>query len=95
MYDYTGPYYNRYYHQQEPSNMDSLKLHIACRNPILNLVGFYIRYLLVLRKNYLGKNTTFVSTEQYNNNLKASPPSAKVTSKLKVTFAYLLDDFDP
>jgi hypothetical protein len=64
MLHFSGVY--SYYDSVNENYVDSIKLHISGKNPEVLLYGFFIRYFLILKENYFGKDTAFKSLAEYN-----------------------------
>jgi hypothetical protein len=55
----------RYYSEVKDDNIDHLKLNITLKNTAIHLIGWTVRYFMVLRENYLGSFTHFSTLYEY------------------------------
>ncbi len=67
-----------YYNSTSPSNVDALKLHVVCRNPVLSLTGYCIRHFLIVKQNFFGNRTSSMTLEQFKTESAQKKGSVKI-----------------
>lgn len=66
-----------------PANIDTLEINLSLQSPTATIYGFIIRYVLVLKDNYLGDYIHFKTLEEYQDllRLKESNPDAELANR--------------
>ncbi|KAL0573201.1 Macrophage colony-stimulating factor 1 receptor [Marasmius crinis-equi] len=80
-----------YYAEVGDENIEQLKLNLDARNMVFKALGWSIRYLMIVRENYLGSFTQFSTLYEYlERKERGLPPGDPVSQKYREGKANML-----